>query len=491
MGRRFASRGLREGATEMANIQERKNKEGKLISYSIRVYRGRDPETGKQLTPYSCTWRVPEGWGEKRARREAEKQAVLFERRCRQGSAPDSHQTFAEYAEYVLDCKITMGMKHLTELHYRQSLNRVLPVLGPMKLCDIRPQHLNLLYQALSSPSARNDNEMEQVKPIFWKTLEERGVVGDLPVAGGGRLSLARLRAGKTIKPATAQRIAEALGMPVTALFTPVCQERTLSSSTVMNVHLLISAVLGQAEKEMLIPFNPARKAVPPRRGEAMDPNYFQEEQVGAILNALEAEPIKWQAAINLLLASGCRRGELLGLKWEKVDWERRSIRIDCAMHYASDRGLFEGPPKTRDSIRTIRLPQETMDLLRRYCRWQEEEARCQGDRWKESPYIFTGEHGGAMNPSQLGNWLTRFEKRHSLPHLNPHAFRHTMTSLLLFSGVDSISVSHRLGHSSVATTTNIYGHIMQQAEDRISGRIEEIIARAKGETEVSSEFED
>ncbi len=53
----------------MANIQERKNKEGKLISYSIRVYRGRDPETGKQLTPYSCTWRVPEGWGEKRARR--------------------------------------------------------------------------------------------------------------------------------------------------------------------------------------------------------------------------------------------------------------------------------------------------------------------------------------------------------------------------------------------------------------------------------------
>ncbi len=56
------------------------------------------------------------------------------------------------------------------------------------------------------------------------------------------------------------------------------------------------------------------------------------------------------------------------------------------------------------------------------------------------------------------------------------------MTSLLLFSGVDSISVSHRLGHSSVATTTNIYGHIMQQAEDKISGRMEEIIARAKTE---------
>ena len=100
---------LREGKLDgMANIQARKNKEGQIISYSIRVYRGRDPETGRQLSPYACTWRVPEGWGEKRARKEAEKQAVLFERRCRQGGAGDGRQTFGEYAEYVLSCKTTM-----------------------------------------------------------------------------------------------------------------------------------------------------------------------------------------------------------------------------------------------------------------------------------------------------------------------------------------------------------------------------------------------
>lgn len=164
----------RERVLNMANIQARKNREGQIISYSIRVYRGRDPQSGKQLTPFSHTWRVPEGWSEKRARREAEKQAVLFERQCRQDLVSGGRQTFAEYAEYVLTCKTTMGMKHLTEIHYRQSLKRVLPVLGPMKLCDIKPQHLNLLYQALSSPEARNDNRMEEVKPILWKTLEER-----------------------------------------------------------------------------------------------------------------------------------------------------------------------------------------------------------------------------------------------------------------------------------------------------------------------------
>lgn len=464
----------------MANIQARKNKEGQVISYSIRVYRGRDPQSGKQLTPFSHTWRVPEGWGEKRARREAEKQAVLFERQCRQDLLSGGKQTFGEYAEYVLTCKTTMGMKHLTEIHYRQSLKRVLPVLGPMKLCDIKPQHLNLLYQALSSPEARKDNRMEEVKPLLWKVLEERGVAGDLPAKGGGVVSLARLRAGKDVKPGTARRIAEALDMPEEELFTDVYGQRTLSSRTVMNCHLLVSAVLGQAEKEMLIPYNPARRAVLPKRDSGSDPNYFQEDQVGDILNALEEEPIKWRAAVNLLLASGCRRGELLGLKWDKVDWAKRTIRIDCAMHYAADRGLFEGPPKTRDSIRTLVIPEETMELLREHKLWQEEEIISQGPKWKESAYIFTGEHGGPMNPSQLGNWLTRFEKRHGLPHLNPHAFRHTMTSLLLFSGVDSISVSHRLGHSSVATTTNIYGHLMKQAEEQISGRMEEIINRAK-----------
>ena len=312
----------------MASIQSRKDKAGKIISYSIRVYRGRDPGTGKQLTPYTATWRVPEGWGEKRARKEAERQAVLFEKRCREGQVADGRQTFAAYAEYVLRWKRSLGLKHLTELHYRQCLQRVLPVLGAMRLGDIRPQHLNQLYETLSQPQARVDNVTAAAAPRLWREVEQRGWGQSVPGEDGRKISLTRLRQGKTVRPDTARRIAAALELPPGQLFYPVREEKRLSARTVLNCHALVAGILSQAEREMLIPFNPARRATPPKKT-ASAPTYYQPEEVGRILEALSEEPLKWRAAVHLLLVSGCRRGELLGLKWNKVDWERGSVRID------------------------------------------------------------------------------------------------------------------------------------------------------------------
>ncbi len=461
----------------MASLQARKDKAGKIISYSIRVYKGRNPNSGRQLTPYTATWRVPKGWNEKRARREAERQAVLFEQQCREGAAADSRQTFGEYAQYVLALKEREGLKELTLQHYRQNLARILPILGYMRLRDIRPQHLNALYQRLSQPEARADNLTLEARPALWKAAGENRK--SLRAPDGGRISLERLAKGLSVKPSTARRIAETLGKPVSALFSPVKDSRTLSGQTVYGCHLLVSMVLAQAEREMLLPMNPAARATPPRR-ERPEPNYFQEEEISQILGALKNEPVKWQAAVELLLVTGCRRGELLGLKWEKVDWGRRQLHIDCALIYAKGRGVYEGAPKTRESVRTVQVPEETMGLLQRHREEQEQTRRRLGKKWRDSPYVFPGERGGPMNPSHLGNWLTRFQKRHGLPHLNPHAFRHTMTSVLFFHGVDSVSISRRLGHSSVTTTTGIYSHVMETAEARASDCMADVLLQAK-----------
>ena len=140
---------------------------------------------------------------------------------------------------------------------------------------------------------------------------------------------------------------------------------------------------------------------------------------------------------IHLLMITGCRRGEIVGLKWDRVNWADSSIRIDTTLLYTPDRGVYESTTKT-GADRTIKLPKETMELLRQYKVWQLETRLAMGDRWKDTPYVFTGECGGCMAPDTLSGYLTRFEKKYSLPHIHAHKFRHSMASVLYFSGADT-----------------------------------------------------
>ena len=82
------------------------------------------------------------------------------------------------------------------------------------------------------------------------------------------------------------------------------------------------------------------------------------------------------------------------------------------------------------------------------------------------------------MHPDSLATWLDRFSKRHDFPHINPHAFWHTMASLLLFAGVDDVSVSKRLGHAQTSTTSNIYGHIIEKADQRNADILADVFSK-------------
>ena len=383
----------------MANIQERRDKSGKLISYSICVHRGRGPD-GKQLKPWTATFDVSPTWTEKSARKKAEAFAATFEKECREGTTSDSRLKFAEYCDYVIDLKEQRGAKHSTIVLYRGLTSRIYPAIGHIKLKDLRADHLNSLYSSLAQP-------------------------GQNKRTGGA-----------------------------------------LSPKSILEHHRLISTVLDQAEKESLIPFNIAHKATLPRQNKKVA-NYFQPEQVEAIRDALEQEPIKWRTLVHMLLITGARRGEILGLKWDKVDFEGCKIHICNNVLYSADRGIYEDSPKTATSNRYVTLPLETMQLLREYQVWQNEERQRLGEYYEDQDFVFSQDNGKPMHPDSVTTWLDRFSKRHGLPHINPHAFRHTMASMLYFNGVDSVSISKRLGHAQVSTTANIYAHVMEEADQR------------------------
>ena len=451
----------------LANIQERRDKSGKLISYSIRVHRGRGSD-GKQLKPWTATFEVSPTWTEKSARKKAEAFAATFEKECREGVTTDSRQKFGPYCDYVIDLKEKTGIKHSTIVRYKELTTRIYPALGHMKLKDIRPDHLNSLYAQLAQPGAGAGNTHAMAKVDLAALLKEKRLTR-LELSNVTGLSLKAVYAavkGERVKKEVAGAISTALGGSVEDFFSLDTKERTLSGKTVREYHRLIHTVLDQAVKEGLVAVNVADRATPPKM-EQKDVNYFQPEQVAAIREALELEPIKWRTLVHLLLITGARRGEILGLKWDKVDFASNQVYICNNVLYSADVGIYEDTPKTERSKRYVSLPAETMQLLRQYRAWQNGERLRLGEYYQDQGFVFAQDTGGPMHPDSVTTWLSRFSKRHGLPHVNAHAFRHTMASMLYFNGVDSVSISKRLGHAQVSTTANIYAHVMEAADKK------------------------
>lgn len=283
---------------------------------------------------------------------------------------------------------------------------------------------------------------------------------------------------GESIREEKALAIARAMGKNVDEVFHVENKMEPLADKTILEHHRLISTILSHAEKEMLVPYNAASKATPPRSNKK-DPNYFQPETISDILDALESEPLKWRLITHLLIVTGCRRGEIMGLKWEKIDLDSGRVKIDRALVSSKSKGVYEDSTKTSD-VRYLHLPKETIDLLRQH----KQEQLClqmhNGERWIHSGYVFTRDNGDHMNPDSITGWLKDFSKRHSLPHINPHAFRHTVASVLLANGNDIVTVSKQLGHASVTTTESFYSHIIEENKAKAAECIADTLLRRK-----------
>lgn len=120
----------------------------------------------------------------------------------------------------------------------------------------------------------------------------------------------------------------------------------------------------------------------------------------------------------------------------------------------------------------------ETIQLLKEYRAYHHGLRLKNGDRWLETDYVFTRDDGGVMNPDNVTQWLSNFAKKYGLPPIHPHKFRHTMASLLIYNGTDTLTVSKRLGHAKVSTTTDIYSHAIKQADERAAESIADVILR-------------
>lgn len=460
----------------MANILKRQNKDGETLYY-IRVYRGRD-KNGKVLKPFITTFKPSPTWSEETVEKKLQAFAAEFEYKCKKGVVATSNVTFEQYAENVLEHKLAAGiLKHTTYNRYKSMTGRIYPVIGNLKLKDITPQHLNDLYQdLLKSPLAKTPSAYAKKK---LKTVyKERKLSYDrlsAMIPGVSTTIIAEAIRGNAVGEDKARAIAKALDMDVRRLFNIEETDKTLSPKTVLEHHRFISSVLAQAEKEMLITYNAAKRATPPKLNRTKV-NYFEPDMIKKILEAFDEEAFDRRVLGYTLVYTGARRGEVLGLEWHNIDLDKGTVSIEKNVLYTPAKGVYVDSLKTETSERIISIPGILVELLKEYkTEFYEKAKAIAGNGWPDNDFVFVNVYGQPIHPDAVSTWLVRMEKKYNLPHLNTHAFRHSVASALIYAGVDPVSVSRRLGHAQVSTTTNVYAHVFKKADERNAEILEEL----------------
>lgn len=253
--------------------------------------------------------------------------------------------------------------------------------------------------------------------------------------------------------------------------------QSTLSSTTIQKHHKLLNLLFNRAIKWGLASKNPCERTDTPK---STSPHIavYDEKTLSEFLAKLDTEETKYQALMYLALSTGMRRGELFALQWSAIDFENNTIRILHTMQYIPGKGLSLKEPKTELSNRIVSAPPLVMAILKRHKAEQAAKKLKIGSRWhKEHDFVFCTWEGKAMHPDTLNNWLCKFTEANNLPHISPHSFRHMAASFLIKSGVDVRTVSGKLGHARTSTTTDIYAHVIQSAEQQTADIMAGILA--------------
>jgi len=241
---------------------------------------------------------------------------------------------------------------------------------------------------------------------------------------------------------------------------------RKLSYGTLRQHFIVLHSFFENALENEVVSENPMRgvKRLLERKKDAVrEPLSYDEDQVRYIIRCLENEPLMWRAAVMFAIDSGCRSGEIVGLKWSDICVETGRVNICRTIRYTPSIGTFESSPKSGKN-RVIFLNKPVLGCMEKLKREQ-----------PGHDYCFTQKDGSPLIPVAFNNYLIRFGRKYNLPGIHPHALRHTMASLSIANGADIVSVSNKLGHASVSITLDVYSHANVRAQIRAN----EVLAEA------------
>lgn len=396
----------------MANITPRVNKNGEITSYTIRVYHGYDSK-GKRLKPYTMSYKPAQGMTSKQIEKEVQRQAMLFEEQCRNGQiGANRNIKLADFCTMYLEIKENILAPRTYEFYKNEIDKLIIPLLGHIKLSELRPAHVQQFVQYLQGDIRKKNEEQDNTK---------------------------------------------------------------LSPSTIKRKVAILQSILKQAVKLGLIQSNPAnadRLTMPKMITQKVE--IFTKQEAAEMLSCLESEPLQYQTIVQLAIMSGARLGELVGLKFSDVDFINHKITIERSAYKLKGQPVMTKAPKDND-IRVVTINESCIELIRLLKAEKERERLRLGTAWKGDEWLFTQWDGSIMYPQTPSQWFNKFLDRNGLKHRKFHALRHTSATLLLYGGVNVKQVQGRLGHSDLKVT-NQYLHCIAEADEAAANVLQDML---------------
>lgn len=427
----------------MASTQKRGD------AYSIRVCVGRDVY-GKQIWK-TTTFTPPAGLTPKKRQKAVEVFAVEFEQKCRNGKLLDGEKiTLKDFIERWRSERAEQELQPGTLDKYNDAINHfILPALGHLKLTEIKPHSINKFLVDLTKDGCRHDG-----KPGGYS----KGTIHKI----SNVLS-------SILRTATEWEVIER---------NPCDPVRVKAEDTADKIKFFTPQQTAVFLDYIEHPFTIRT------RGHSRVDDTGKPYTVGDYTSTKEL-PTQLKVLFTLAIYSGLRKGEILALTWDDVDFENNTVAVTKAAAMVKGEQIVK-VPKTRNSYRVVSIPHSVTEKLRKLQLEQTRYRLSAGDYWQGEGWIFTQDNGRMMNYStpykSLQDILTHYNadkaEADKLPMIPFHGLRHTTATLQIAAGTDVRTVSSIMGHRETSTTMNIYAHNLKTAEQEAVNRVEEMIAK-------------
>ena len=242
------------------------------------------------------------------------------------------------------------------------------------------------------------------------------------------------------------------------------------SANTANHVFTTLRLSLKDAVRQGMITRNVC-DAVDRPKVQQFAPNPPDLRGIKSILN--EAKGTEYEAILDFMVATGCRRGEAVALKWEHVDLDKGVVSIVSSAVRVKGQGQILNPTKTTSSKRGISLDDSITANLRRHRSNQTEYIMSVADIYAHNDFVFANASGNMIDLDHLSQAFKRIARRAGCPHSCLHDLRHFHATALIASGAHVCVVQDRLGHSSAAFTLNRYGHVAAGLQEQAAARFE------------------